>query len=296
MRGSHIIPLILQSSMKKVVFINEMVKAIKKEHKAGHTIGLVPTMGALHDGHLSLIAESKKENDITVCSIFVNPIQFNNKQDLEKYPRNLDEDLQMLQAAGCDYIFVPETEEIYPDGNPDIEIDFGTLDKVLEGKFRPGHFKGVAIIVKKLFEIVTPDNAYFGKKDYQQLLIIRQLVSAFKLPVKIYACTIVREQDGLAMSSRNLRLTIGERQIASSIYEILCKVKEKAGHMPVKELQGWAVKKINSNPVFRVEYFEIVDKNDLHILENWKEKENVLACTAVFLGDVRLIDNMELFS
>ncbi|MGA3014270.1 MAG: pantoate--beta-alanine ligase [Bacteroidales bacterium] len=282
--------------MKKVVFINEMVKAMKKEHKAGHSIGFVPTMGALHDGHISLVGKSKKENDITISSIFVNPVQFNNKQDLENYPRNLDEDLKMLQSAGCDYVFVPETEEIYPDGNPDIEIDFGTLDKVLEGKFRPGHFKGVAIIVKKLFEIVTPDNAYFGKKDYQQLLIIRQLVSTFELPVKIHACPIVREQDGLAMSSRNLLLTIGERQIASNIYEILCKVKEKAGHIPVKELQGWAVKKINSNPGFRVEYFEIVDKKDLHILENWKEKENALACVAVFLGDVRLIDNMELFS
>jgi pantoate--beta-alanine ligase len=296
MRGSHITLLILQSSMKKVVFINEMVKAMKREHKAGHSIGFVPTMGALHDGHISLISESKKENDITVCSIFVNPIQFNNKQDLEKYPRNLDEDLKMLQSSGCDYVFIPETEEIYPNGNPDIKIDFGTLDKVLEGKFRPGHFKGVAIIVKRLFEIVTPDHAYFGKKDYQQLLIIRHLVSTFKLTVKIHACPIIREHDGLAMSSRNLRLTIGERQIASKIYEILCSVKEKAGHLPVKELQGWAVKKINSDPAFSVEYFEIVDKNDLHILENWKEIENALACAAVFLGDVRLIDNMELFS
>jgi len=253
-------------------------------------------MGALHEGHLSLIKESRKTNDITVCSIFVNPIQFNNKKDLEKYPRNLKEDLRLLQSAGCDYVFIPENEEIYPGGTPALEVNFGTLDKVLEGKFRPGHFKGVAIIVKKLFEIITPDHAYFGKKDYQQWLIIRHLVSVLNLPVQIHACPTFREPDGLAMSSRNLQLTIGERKMAYLIYQTLCKVKEKAGHLPVKELRQWAIKKINSNPAFSVEYFEIVNKNDLHILENWKEKENALACTAVFLGDVRLIDNMELFS
>ena len=281
--------------MKTCSLISEMVKAMRKEHKAGRSIGFVPTMGALHDGHLSLIQESRKANDITVCSIFVNPIQFNNKKDLEKYPRNLNEDLRLLQSAGCDYVFIPENEEIYPEGTPNLEINFGTLDKVLEGKFRPGHFKGVAIIVKILFEIITPDNAYFGKKDYQQLLIIRRLVSMLQIPLQIHACPTFREPDGLAMSSRNLQLTIGERKMAPLIYQTLCKVKEKAGHLPVKELRRWAIKKISSNPAFNVEYFEIVDKNDLHILENWKEKENALACTAVFLGDVRLIDNLELF-
>jgi len=282
--------------MKTFSLISEMVKAVQKEHKAGHSIGFVPTMGALHEGHLSLIKESRKTNDITVCSIFVNPTQFNNKKDLEKYPRNLKEDLRLLQSAGCDYVFIPENEEIYPEGTPCLDINFGSLDKVMEGKFRPGHFKGVAIIVKKLFEIITPDHAYFGKKDYQQLLIIRHLVSVLQLPVQIHASPTFREPDGLAMSSRNLRLTIGEREMASLIYQTLCKVKEKAGHLPVKALRQWAIKKISSNPAFNVEYFEIVDKNNLHILENWKEKENALACTAVFLGDVRLIDNMELFS
>jgi len=283
-------------SMKTCSLISEMGKALRKEHKAGHSIGFVPTMGALHEGHLSLVKESRKVNSITVCSIFVNPIQFTNKKDFEKYPRNLNEDLRLLQLAGCDYVFIPENKEIYPNGPPALEINFGTLDKVLEGKFRPGHFKGVAIIVKKLFEIITPDHAYFGMKDYQQLLVIRYLVSALQLPVQIHVCPTLREPDGLAMSSRNLRLTIGEREMASLIYETLCKVKEKTGHLPVKELRQWAIKKINSNPAFSVEYFEIVDKNDLHILENWKEKENALACAAVFLGDVRLIDNMELFS
>jgi pantoate--beta-alanine ligase len=282
--------------MKTCSLISEMVKAVQKEHKSGHTIGFVPTMGALHEGHLSLIVESRKVNDITVCSIFVNPVQFNNKQDLKKYPRNLKEDLSLLQSAGCDYVFIPEDKEIYPEGISGLDINFGSLDKVLEGKFRPGHFKGVAIIVKKLFEIIAPDHAYFGKKDYQQLLVIRHLVYILKLPVQIHACPTFREPDGLAMSSRNFRLTIGEREMASLIYQTLCKVKEKAGHIPVKALRQWAIKKINSNPAFNVEYFEIVDKKDLHILESWKEKRNALACTAVFLGDVRLIDNMELFS
>jgi pantoate--beta-alanine ligase len=282
--------------MKKYSLVSEMVRSLQKEHKAGRSVGFVPTMGALHEGHLSLIKESRKANDITVCSIFVNPVQFNNKQDLEKYPHNPEEDLRLLQSAGCDYIFVPNEEEIYPDGIPALEINFGKLDRILEGKFRPGHFKGVAIIVKRLFEIIAPDNAYFGKKDYQQLLVIRHLVSFLNLPVQINGCSIVREPDGLAMSSRNLRLTIGERQIASHIYQVLCKVKEKTGHLPVKELRQWAEKKINSNPAFRVEYFEFVDKNDLHTIESWKEKENAMACTAVYLGDVRLIDNIELFS
>ena len=282
--------------MKTCSLISEMVKAMQKERKAGKTIGFIPTMGALHEGHLSLVEESRKANDITVCSIFVNPFQFNNKQDLEKYPRNLNADRSLLLAAGCDYVFIPEDKEIYPDGMPSLDINFGTLDKVLEGKFRPGHFKGVAIIVKKLFEIISPDNAYFGKKDYQQLLVIRYLVSVFQLPVKIHACPTFREADGLAMSSRNLRLTIGEREMAPLIYQTLCKAKEKAGHLPVKDLRKWAIKKINSNPAFKVEYFEIVDKINLHILESWKEKENALACAAVFLGDVRFIDNMELFS
>jgi pantoate--beta-alanine ligase len=282
--------------MKTCSTIGEITKALQKERKTGHSIGFVPTMGALHEGHLSLIKESGKANDITVCSIFINPIQFNNKEDLEKYPRNLKEDLRLLKTAGCDYVFIPEKEEIYPDGTPVLDLNFGSLDKALEGKFRPGHFKGVAIVVKRLFEIITPDHAYFGKKDYQQLLVIRRLVELLKLPVEIHSCPTFREPDGLAMSSRNLRLTIGEREMAPLIYQVLCKVKEKAGKTPVKELRQWAIKKISSNPAFKVEYFEIADKNDLHILGSWKEKENAVACTAVFLGDVRLIDNMELFS
>jgi pantoate--beta-alanine ligase len=282
--------------MKTYSRVDELQKVLQEEQRTGHSVGFVPTMGALHEGHLSLIAASRKENEITVCSIFVNPLQFNNPQDLEKYPQNLNEDLRMLQSAGCNYVFTPDIQDIYPNGVPKLDVNFGKLAEVLEGKFRPGHFKGVAIVVKRLFEIVNPNNAYFGKKDYQQLLIIRQLVSMLQLQVTIQACPILRDPDGLAMSSRNLRLTIGERQQAPLIYQTLCQVIEKAGHLSVEDSQKWAITKINSNREFKVEYFVIVDKHDLHPLENWKNKENAIVLTAVFLGEVRLIDNMELFS
>ena len=254
-------------------------------------------MGALHEGHLSLIRKSTTENDYTVCSIFVNPVQFNNPADLEKYPRSQREDISLLESAGCDLVLLPEVKEMYPGGtivSPD--VDFGLLDKVLEGKFRPGHFKGVAVAVKRLFDLVEPRKAYFGKKDYQQLLVIRKLVRDLDLPVEIVACPTVREPDGLAMSSRNMRLTIHERKVAPLIYQVLLKVREKAGTLPVRDLANWAIKKISENPEFSVEYFEIVDSETLLTLTNWKPKEKALACTAVYLGDVRLIDNMELFS
>ncbi|MCX6245186.1 MAG: pantoate--beta-alanine ligase [Bacteroidetes bacterium] len=282
--------------MKTFSITKELVRVLKKERDTGRSVGFVPTMGALHEGHLSLLEESKKHNDITVCSIFVNPIQFNQKQDLEKYPRNLNEDLRLLLSVDCNYVFVPTEEEVYPGGIPELNLNLGRLDRVLEGKFRPGHFKGVAIVVKQLFDIVNPDKAYFGKKDYQQLLIIQHMVSELNLRIQIIPGPTLREHDGLAMSSRNLRLTIGEREVAPMIYETLCKVRDKAGEMPVKELKQWAIRKINSNSLFQVEYLEIVDKDDLHPIGSWKEKNNAITCTAVFLGDVRLIDNIELFS
>jgi pantoate--beta-alanine ligase len=283
--------------MKVITRIPELKRLLRKERKIHSSIGFVPTMGALHDGHLSLIRKSTTENDYTVCSIFVNPVQFNNPADLEKYPRSQREDISLLESAGCDLVLLPEVKEMYPGGtivSPD--VDFGLLDKVLEGKFRPGHFKGVAVAVKRLFDLVEPRKAYFGKKDYQQLLVIRKLVRDLDLPVEIVACPTVREPDGLAMSSRNMRLTIHERKVAPLIYQVLLKVREKAGTLPVRDLANWAIKKISENPEFSVEYFEIVDSETLLTLTNWKPKEKALACTAVYLGDVRLIDNMELFS
>ena len=283
--------------MKSFSLIKEIQAALKKERSRSKSIGFVPTMGALHEGHLSLIRQSEEENDITVSSIFVNPIQFNNPQDLIKYPRTLKADLALLESAGCDYVFTPEVKEMYPvepDGSP--VKDFGQLETVMEGKFRPGHFKGVAIIVKKLFDIIQPDTAYFGKKDYQQLMIIHSMVDQLKLPIEVIGCPIIREPDGLAMSSRNMQLSIGERKIAPLIFQVLTKTKQKAGNMPVKDLKSWAIKKLTAEPTFTVEYFEIVDKQTLLPLDSWKKKDNALACTAVYLGGVRLIDNIELFS
>jgi len=271
-------------------------KYLRAERRSGKSIGFVPTMGALHEGHLSLIKRSLGENDHTVCSIFVNPVQFNNKKDLENYPKTPDQDLRLLEKTGCDAVFTPEIEEIYPKGETvDIDLDFGYLDKILEGKFRPGHFKGVAIVVKKLFEIIEPQKAYFGKKDYQQLLIINHMVKKLNMPVEIVPCPIIREPDGLAMSSRNMRLSIRERQSAPLIWDVLSKVKEKSGTMSVTKLKEWAVNRIGKEPLFRVEYIEIADKYTLRPLDNWKTKENAMVLAAVVLNDVRLIDNMEFF-
>ena len=282
--------------MKVFSGIHDIREYLSKERKSGKSIGFVPTMGALHEGHLSLIRRSIIENRLTVCSIFVNPVQFNNKKDLENYPRTLDHDLKILETAGCDVVFTPKVEEIYPNGETgSIDIDFGYLDKILEGKFRPGHFKGVALVVKKLFEIIEPHKAYFGKKDYQQFLVISQIVKKLNLSVVIVPCPTIREPDGLAMSSRNMRLTIGERKIAPLIYEVLSNVKDRSGSIPVKKLKEWAIKKIGKNPAFVVEYIEIADKSTLLPLENWKSKENAIILAAVNLNEIRLIDNIEFF-
>jgi len=283
--------------MKEISTIKEARTWLKACERKKQKVGFVPTMGALHEGHLRLIRQSKQENDITVCSIFVNPIQFNNADDLAKYPRNLAQDARLLSDSGCDMLFCPGTDEMYPQGKTEApDLEFGLLDKVLEGKFRPGHFKGVVTVVKKLFDIITPDNAYFGKKDYQQLLVITHMTKSLGLPVNIVACETVREADGLAMSSRNMRLTIGERQIARRIFEVLCKVREKGTKTPVWELREWAIKKIQEDSRFSVEYFEIADRETLMPLESWGQKNQAVALTAVYLGDVRLIDNVELFS
>ena len=279
-----------------ITTIKEIQGYLNGKTAQGQSIGFVPTMGALHKGHLALVNRSKMENNLTVCSIFVNPIQFNNQDDLKKYPRTLIHDSKLLKESGCDVIFAPDASEMYPESEtPCIDVEFGMLGNVMEGKFRPGHFIGVAIVVKKLFDIVHPARAYFGKKDFQQLAIIRHMVSTLHLPVEIVACETVREADGLAMSSRNMRLTIAERNLAPKIYQVLSKLKGKARKLPVRELKEWAIKKIQENSELRVEYFEIGDKESLLPLENWRQKERAMAFTAVFLGDVRLIDNIELF-
>jgi len=282
--------------MKQFSTIKETREYLGNEALKGKSIGFVPTMGALHAGHLSLLKRAKKENDLAVCSIFVNPIQFNNQDDLARYPRNLAQDAKLLAESGCDVLFAPDVQEMYPPGEEiTLDLALGMLDKVMEGKFRPGHFKGVAIVVKRLLDIVSPARAYFGKKDYQQMAIIRHMVRTLGIPVEIIGCEIVREADGLAMSSRNMRLTIAERNIAPKIHLVLSKMKEKVGKVPVWELKEWAVKKIQENSSLRVEYLEIGDRETLMPLENWNHKDRAMAFTAVYLGDVRLIDNVELF-
>jgi pantoate--beta-alanine ligase len=269
--------------------VNSYILKLKEE---GKSVGFVPTMGALHPGHLSLMAQSVQENDISVCSIFVNPIQFNNALDLEKYPRTLEADSRMLEKAGCDIIFAPSVEEMYPDKNLK-NYDFGLLDKVLEGKFRPGHFNGVAVVVKKLFDICIPDRAYFGEKDFQQLQVVREMVKQEKMPVDIIACPIIREDDGLAMSSRNVRLSAHERAIAPVIYETLLWIKANYFSMPYDKLMLLAIEKLKAFPEITVEYVEMLDEDTFLPPANHVDLKNLRALIALFLGDVRLIDNLQ---
>ncbi len=268
--------------------------AIQKQISNGKTIGFVPTMGALHEGHLALVKRAASENDYVVVSIFVNPIQFNNPEDLAKYPRTLEEDLQKLEGTGCSLVFAPSGEEMYPE--PDLtEFDFGQLDKVMEGKFRPGHFRGVAIVVKKLLEIITPTKAYFGEKDFQQLAIIKKMASMLKMPVEIVPCPIVREPDGLAMSSRNIRLTEEERAEAPVIHKALSGIKENYSWFIPEGVKQLIRGEIQESHYFRVEYIDIVDTETLLPVEDWMDVEHAVVCVAAFIGNVRLIDNQILF-
>ncbi|PXX97766.1 pantoate--beta-alanine ligase [Marinifilum breve] len=277
--------------MEIVKLVAETKAKISKFIEEGKSIGFVPTMGALHDGHLSLTAESVKENDITVVSIFVNPTQFNNPNDLKTYPRCIEEDLEKLSRYNPDLIFIPEVEEMYPE--PDTRVfDFGHLDNVMEGKNRPGHFNGVAQVVSKLFDIVTPHNAYFGQKDFQQVAVIKQMVKDLKLNVNVVPCPIIREEDGLAMSSRNLLLTEEQRKNASKISETLFKACNLAADLSVNELRDWVVDEINKNPYLSVEYFEIVDDTYLQPINSWEENNVKVGCITVQVGKIRLIDNI----
>ena len=259
------------------------------------SLGFVPTMGALHKGHLSLIRESRKDNDITVCSVFVNPNQFNNPNDLKNYPRDFDRDLEMLQQEKCDAVFHPSVEVMYP-SPPNETFDFGELDKVMEGAFRPGHFNGVATVVKRLFEIVRPGRAYFGLKDYQQLVIIHKMTTDLGLPVEIVPCSIVREKDGLAMSSRNQLLSEAEKKQALLLHKTLKFVKVRAGFATISEIKEYVDKQFRKQKNIKLEYFEIVDMYSLKTLRSWAESNHAIACIAAWVGKVRLIDNIILFS
>ncbi|MFP4023664.1 MAG: pantoate--beta-alanine ligase [Thiohalospira sp.] len=269
----------------------EIADAIIDLKKKGKSIGFVPTMGALHQGHLSLIECSNSKDDITVVSIFVNPTQFNNKDDYKKYPRILEDDFEQLNSVKCDLLFIPSEEEMYPEDDQR-EFNFGHLDKVMEGAHRPGHFRGVGLIVSKLFEIIRPDRAYFGEKDFQQIAVIKYLTESLNLPIEIVPCPIIREDDGLAMSSRNMRLTDVQRKNVPLISQTLFEAREKAKSLTVKETRDWVIRKINNNPYLDVEYFEVVDENSLLPVESWNHPGNKRGCIAVNVGDIRLIDNV----
>ncbi|MCX6236166.1 MAG: pantoate--beta-alanine ligase [Bacteroidia bacterium] len=277
--------------MKLYTTITSLQKALKEERLKGLKVGFVPTMGALHKGHLSLVEMAASMCDIVVVSIFVNPTQFNDKNDLANYPRTLESDMKLLSTIRCEYIFSPSVGEVYP--VPDTrKFEFGALETVMEGKFRPGHFNGVAQVVSRLLEIVLPDKAFFGRKDFQQMAVINELVRQLNLPVEIIPCDIVREKDGLAMSSRNKLLLPEYRKCAPLIYQTLKEAKEFAMKKKVAEVKKYVVSQINATQLLNVEYFEIVDDTTLIPIKNWNETGTKVGCIAVFAGKIRLIDNI----
>ncbi|MBO7160386.1 MAG: pantoate--beta-alanine ligase [Paludibacteraceae bacterium] len=261
------------------------------KEKAAKSVGFVPTMGALHDGHISLITRCVAENDLCVASVFVNPTQFNDKADLERYPRTPEADCAMLQAAGCDVVFMPTVQEMYPEEDTR-QFNFGSLETVMEGKYRPGHFNGVAQIVSKLFDAVQPHKAYFGEKDFQQVAIIRAMVEQLNYPIQIIACPIIREESGLARSSRNTLLTDEQRKKAALIAQVLTKSTTFVHSKSVSATIDWVEEQFKDDAEFRMDYYEIVDGNSLQPVQNWEDSEFIVGCIAVYCGKIRLIDNI----
>jgi pantoate--beta-alanine ligase len=278
--------------MMQVFYTKKELTAFIAETKSQYKIiGFVPTMGALHIGHLSLIEYSQKSCDITIASIFVNPTQFNDKNDLKNYPRNIAQDIEKLGQLSCDVVFVPDENEMYPEMDNRM-FSFDGMDSLMEGEHRPGHFNGVAQIVSKLFALVQPDKAFFGQKDFQQVAIIKKMVQKMNLPIEIVACPIVREPDGLAMSSRNVLLTPQHREAAPLIQKTLLLAVESAQTLPLEKIKAWVVEHINSSEYLKVEYFDIVDENSLTSLKRFQRGKMQVGCIAVWAGNVRLIDNI----
>lgn len=256
-------------------------------------VGFVPTMGALHAGHRSLVERARKENETVVVSVFVNPTQFNDKNDLKNYPRTPEADCKVLEAAGADIVFMPSVEDIYPE--PDTRLfDFGLIDKVMEGATRPGHFNGVAQVVSRLFDLVKPRRAYFGEKDFQQIAVIKAMVRQLNLDVEIVECAIVRGEDGLALSSRNELLSAEHRKAAPHIYATISRAQELMQTMTPAELTHWMVENIDANPLLRTIYFEAVDALTMQRVERWSDAERIQGCCAVQAGEIRLIDNIRI--
>jgi len=280
--------------MKIFRFASELQVELKREKKENHLIGFVPTMGALHDGHLSLIQRANRENDLSVCSIFVNPTQFDNPKDLEHYPKTLEEDLKLLESVGCDYLYVPNAKDVYPNGLISKHFDFGGIENQMEGKFRRGHFDGVGTVVSRLFECCIPDKAYFGEKDFQQLQIIKKLTLLEHLNIEIIGCPIFREKDGLAMSSRNQRLSISQRNAAPRIYEILKEAKTLSKSMDLQQVSSWVSEQFKKETELALEYFSIAREDKLEEVSSLSKSVKSRAFIAVNAGKIRLIDNLPL--
>lgn len=278
-------------SFKKIKSLQACLSALRLQQQS---IGFIPTMGALHDGHLALLQQAAQAGDRTVCSIFVNPTQFNDPRDLEKYPRMPEKDIERLVSVGCEVLFMPSVTEIYPTvQTTPPHFEFGSLEKIMEGAFRPGHFAGVAQVVSRLLDIVQPDRIYMGQKDFQQVAIIKSMLQQLQSPVQLVMCPTVREADGLAMSSRNARLTPEFRQKAPAIYQALLQAKKWSGNgQTPSEIQSQALKQL-MNAGLKPEYFEIVDSETLLPIARFNEAKNIVACTAVWAGEVRLIDNIQ---
>ena len=277
--------------MKTFYTVNELKQELSKVARAD--VGFVPTMGALHAGHRSLVEKARRECKVVVVSVFVNPTQFNDKNDLRNYPRTPEEDAAMLEAAGADYVLMPSVEEIYPE--PDTrQFDFGLIDKVMEGATRPGHFNGVAQVVSRLFDIVNPAKAYFGEKDFQQIAVIKAMVKQLNLDVEIVECPIIRGEDGLALSSRNTLLDEAHRAAAPHIYEVISQCATKAAELTPAELTDWVVAEVEKNPCLKVIYFQAVDALSMQQVASWEESERVQGCIAVQAGQIRLIDNVRI--
>lgn len=275
------------------MIVVETIKSLKQELEKYNSknVGFVPTMGALHDGHISLVKRSVEENDVTVVSVFVNPTQFNDKADLERYPRTEEADKKLLEAAGCDIVFMPQVEEMYPEEDTRV-FNFGSIETVMEGKYRPGHFNGVAQIVSKLFYAVEPTRSYFGEKDFQQVAIIRDMVKQLNIPVEVIACPIIREESGLARSSRNELLSAEERKKAALISQVLSKSVNFAKEMSVEEVKNWVNDQFKSDDTFKMDYYDIVDGNSLQSVSSWDESDYIVGCIAIYCGKIRLIDNI----
>lgn len=273
--------------------IHDLRAFLNTARNKGQSIGFVPTMGALHRGHISLIEQSKKKCDLTVCSVFVNPTQFNDKKDLERYPRTPQKDAEILENGGCNVLFLPSVAEIYPKADV-VSFDFGNLDKVLEGKYREGHFNGVAQVVKRFFEIVGPDKAFFGSKDYQQVMIVKKLVKLMRSEIEIVPCPVLREPDGLAMSSRNTLLTDEERKTASVIPRLMQMASQIIPEKGINVAKSVVEQELAALQNVRLDYFEVCNVNTLELLEKYTGDEKAIALIALFIGKIRLIDNLEI--